>query len=190
MDPSGCMYVCGGTSTHQNSTIEHSARCGYACQVYDLLEGFGAQQIFYANAGYAELHPRAHVCRQVIEENHLLHAAETRIGLCECSWSSALCASIYLLFIFFFFDAYQEGNTTSSLNFSQVRSLSLSRANLWTAHTTRSRSWNLWTAHTTRSWCLRHRMISGGADTQRPRGLGQTSVRRWHALRKQNNRKP
>jgi hypothetical protein len=44
--------------------------------VYDLLEGFGAQQIFYANAGYAELHPRAHIGRQVIEENHLLLAAE------------------------------------------------------------------------------------------------------------------
>ena len=49
----------------------------------------------------------------------------------------ALGASIYLLFTFFPF-RYQEGNTTSSLNFSQVRSLSLSCANLWTAHTQRS----------------------------------------------------
>ena len=94
----------------------------------------------------------------------------------------ALGASIYLLFTFFFFDAYQEGNTTSSLNFSQVHSLSLSCANLWTAHTTRSRSLTLWTTNTTRSWCPRDCTISGGADTQRPRVLEQTSVRRLNAL--------
>jgi hypothetical protein len=45
--------------------------------VYDLFERFGAQQTgVYAHAGYAELHPRAYIGRQVIEENHLLLAAE------------------------------------------------------------------------------------------------------------------
>lgn len=73
-----------GTSTHLKSTIAHScsvrgcvSSACQACQVYDLFERFGAQQTgVYAHAGYAELHPRAYIGRQVIEENHLLLAAE------------------------------------------------------------------------------------------------------------------